>query len=197
MIYLPNSGLLFAHIPKTGGTWVRLALAVMGVEMVRIAPGVSSHEPNPRRYAPMPSQTIVFTFVRHPLSWYQSYWADRYFRGWGGDLVIAHDCAGMGFNEFVLCCCQRYPGFYSRLVDRFVRDADIVGKTESLRDNLLRILKDAGEQFDESRLEWLEEINATRNSPLIQKLTEYQPHAQRTLLLNEQYVIENWYPPQK
>jgi hypothetical protein len=72
------------HIPKTGGTWVTLALQVAGVpcEIVwtRLGPGSRGHATlaETRAY----SDRFSFAFVRHPLDLYRSRWAANENDGW-------------------------------------------------------------------------------------------------------------------
>ena len=89
-VLLPNSA--FLHIPRTGGTWVREVLAGANLikdEIVSQTPEEST-EGSVRSWHNVPSSNAdflarehVFCFVRHPLTWYQSYWAYKmYNRSW-------------------------------------------------------------------------------------------------------------------
>ena len=64
----------FLHIPKTGGTWVTLALQVAGVPCqivwTRLGPGSRGHATLEQTTAY--SDRFTFAFVRHPLDLYLS-----------------------------------------------------------------------------------------------------------------------------
>ena len=73
-LVLPRS--LFVHVPKTGGTWVRAAIA---------AAGIDAHESGPPEThdhfgvfdlpADLLAGRFTFGFVRHPVDWLKSRWA--------------------------------------------------------------------------------------------------------------------------
>ncbi len=81
-VILPSSKCLFLHIPRTGGWWVRWALA----ESLKVETGVWVRSINHRitRSHALLSHFIsrpdkgnfrsAFTFVRHPIAYYESVW---------------------------------------------------------------------------------------------------------------------------
>lgn len=101
MATLLNGGVLFLHLPKTGGSWVRHVLREQGL--------VKMEWPHPHpdfdrvvnlpRYYPFHyakqsikhqsltlhrevQQSYKFCFVRNPYSWYESYWRFMKGRDW-------------------------------------------------------------------------------------------------------------------
>jgi len=70
---LPSNA-LFLHIPKTGGSWVEQALREIGVQIEQPATihGVTYRHSLLSMF--QEQYPYVFTFVRHPLSWYESWW---------------------------------------------------------------------------------------------------------------------------
>ncbi len=70
---LPSNA-LFLHIPKTGGSWVEQALREIGVQIEQPAtiPGVTFRHSLLSMF--QERYPYVFTFVRHPLGWYESWW---------------------------------------------------------------------------------------------------------------------------
>lgn len=145
-LVLANS--LFVHIPKTGGTWVRKALEAAGVPWKRT--GSDAHVPFHVIESAVEGR-FTFAFVRHPVSWYQSYWAfrmaalDRYGRTPFDEHLSAD------FNEFVANHCTHRPGALPEPYEGYagwpVR-LDRVGRCERLAGGLVEALTLAGERFD-------------------------------------------------
>jgi hypothetical protein len=182
---LQNS--IFIHIPKTGGQWVTTALKGAGLVLgelgvVHATPDEITHDPaelkrskrnRPRWYEwvrvrlSIRRQPVVFSMVRHPLSWYQSCWAHRMDDAWAP--INAPDwfthraietwadftdhCRASTFAEFVRKCTARYPeGFASLLFDSYTDGCTFVGRQERLRDDLVTALRLAGEDFQPEHL---------------------------------------------
>lgn len=156
MIALTNS--VFLHTPKTGGTWVRTALA----HACRVSwegPQHISIREIPARY----DKLRRFAFVRHPASWYQSFWRYR-----GGPHQKARDprelenwkqpapdiqaifepitsCSDPVFGRFVEKCVIHRPGVVGWVYTWFTAGVGLVGKQEQLVDDLLHFLSELGE----------------------------------------------------
>ncbi|PIR53287.1 hypothetical protein COU76_01935, partial [Candidatus Peregrinibacteria bacterium CG10_big_fil_rev_8_21_14_0_10_49_10] len=80
-LILPRSA--FFHIMKTGGTWVR---SVCEKQRLSIEEVGDTH----KAYCELPDTELVssrftFAFVRHPCSWYQSFWSWKMRTGWQMD----------------------------------------------------------------------------------------------------------------
>ena len=73
-LHLVDANALFVHIPKTGGVWVEEALPACGIATAcpLTTGGVSWRHPLPADIRG--SFDFTFTFVRHPISWYESWW---------------------------------------------------------------------------------------------------------------------------
>jgi hypothetical protein len=131
MIYLPNSELAFVHIPKTAGTWVRVAIRSCGVDYVDYSEIDPKHEhfdlekavellaATPGGSLAKAENTNFFTLVRHPFSWLRSYWVDRQLKGWGGNLQIGHECQCDDFPDFVRKCAMKFPNFITETFERY------------------------------------------------------------------------------
>src|SRR4051812_23743502 len=76
-VRLPNS--IYVHLMKTGGWSVREALTRMNLSQGEIGRG---HDPASLLVFPKRKRPFIFVFVRHPLSWYRSYWAFRMEAQW-------------------------------------------------------------------------------------------------------------------
>lgn len=119
-------------------------------------------------------QDFLFCFVRHPLRWYESWF--RYcksfrWRNWGeiGNKYDWHPNAilnGTGdndFNTFIRNAIARRPGYVSELFFSFAKPGiDFVGRQEDLRDDLIRVLRQLNENFDEDHIRSRAALNLSK-----------------------------------
>tara|TARA_R110000751_G_scaffold23590_7_gene65195 strand:+ start:4167 stop:4829 length:663 start_codon:yes stop_codon:yes gene_type:complete len=157
---------LFLHIPKTGGTWVKKVISKAQIETFEHG-STHAHFPELFKYRDemFYDKKYVFAFVRHPLSWYQSIWVYRMKHGWSMDHPLDYNCASNDFHEFVRNCIKFKPsGWVSWMYASFIENSlglvDFVGKQESLTDDLIYALNEAGEEFDEDIVRSAERVNA-------------------------------------
>ena len=191
---------LFLHIPKTGGSWVRHVLRRQGL--------VKMEWPHPHpdldrvmnlpRYYPLHfakqslkhrtlrlyrdvQESYKFCFVRHPHSWYESYW--RFMRGldwkhfheerqeerafvlkrpWHPNAAL-EQMGPKPFDEFMSTVLRRYPGYLTQMYGWYAPpdEIDFVGGTESLVDDLVTVLNTLGLDFDEDEVRNTEKINTS------------------------------------
>lgn len=151
-LILPKS--IFLHIPKTGGIWVRNAIKRANIDTFEYGEQHSHfNELLKYRDEQFYKKKFIFTFIRHPLSWYQSRWAFRIKHGWQMRHPLDFNCASNDFCEFVKNCIEYKPeGWVSWLYQSFIDKAPkdvFVGKQENLVGDLIDALHDAGEVFDE------------------------------------------------
>ena len=157
---------IFYHIPKCGGTWVKVALKNAGI---RYRTPRWSDEPHPfnlkhahstpDNVAPRAKEgRFSFCFVRKPASWYQSYWAFRSRKGARRDQHFPADGLWSDdFDQFVNNLLDAYPsGFVTTLYQYYTgaecEKVDYVGRQEYLSLNLAYALGLAGESCDVSAL---------------------------------------------
>jgi len=151
-LILPKS--VFLHIPKTGGIWVRNAIERTNIKTFEFGEQHSHfNELLKYRDKQFYEKKSIFTFIRHPLSWYQSRWAFRIKHGWQLRHPLDFNCASNDFCTFVKNCIEYKPeGWVSWLYQSFIDKAPknvVVGKQENLAGDLIDILHGAGEIFDE------------------------------------------------
>lgn len=154
------------HIPKTGGTWVKVALKNAGV---RYRTPRWSREPHPfnLKHAHSTPDNVTpkakagrvgITFVRQPVTWYASYWSFRSRKGARRDEKFPADGLWSDdFDRFVNNILDAYPrGFVTALYQYYTgadcEKVDFVGRQEHLADDLVRAMGLAGEPFDEVAL---------------------------------------------
>jgi hypothetical protein len=150
---------LILHIPKTGSDWVRAACyeAVEGPinEIGDWHCDLKTAKQNMLENGiEIP---FIGTFVRNPLDWYRSAWlywkeTERFPR-----LEEEPKVETDNFEQFVRNCMTVNPqGYLTSLYERFTGtmpgEVSFIGKQESLVSDLVRLLKLAGENFNEERL---------------------------------------------
>uniref|UniRef100_A0A6H1ZM70 Putative sulfotransferase n=1 Tax=viral metagenome TaxID=1070528 RepID=A0A6H1ZM70_9ZZZZ len=88
-----------------------------------------------------PTEDLIFCFVRHPLTWYLSYWQMRQNQGQsdreGGWIDTIID---LPFQSFIKSVIQEKPGYLSNFFNSYVSRCRAIGKQENLREDLNHIL---------------------------------------------------------
>ena len=162
MALMLKNGLVYMHIPKTGGNWLTSLL-----EKNDLVTGAAGHKhatyealvcTDAGKQAKAAGAAIsgYFCVVRNPISWYESwykYQCHREWRRWGvpGDLLRWHVMAGLNmaapadFNVFMERVNYQSPGFVSHLYSRYTLGSGaLVLKTETIRDDLLNLRRKTG-----------------------------------------------------
>ncbi len=180
---LPRS--VFFHIPKTGGTWVRRAIANAGIPTVEVGDSDNQDINHHNSFHQVDVRgKFTFTFVRHPLDWYASFWSCRMnihptapYR----DLIGRY--LSDNFEQFLRDVFKDLPGHLSKRYERYVGSfpgvLDFVGKQENLLEDLIQALKTAGEAFDDEKIRATPPENVSTNRP------EYSPDLLRAVLESE------------
>ena len=182
MALILKNGSIFLHIPKTGGNWVTHVLRKMNLihsevgqkhsDAARTIHAISTLRPasfsefflrKPIK-SRLPTESIfIFTFVRNPISWYESWFKYQsqdsrkwcYF-GTEGKITDWHPNAilnGLGhsdFNVFVKNVINKRPGYVSELMFSYTTsEVSFIGKQESIREDLCNALSMANEKYNE------------------------------------------------
>jgi hypothetical protein len=207
-LQLPHS--IFFHIPKTGGTWVRLALQKAGVpfrhlhrtdcrasqqigaECDKKCAHVAFQNLPPALVKP----AFTFAFVRHPLSYYQSYWCYKMQHGWRAENEFDKLFANNDFEPFLWTVVQHNPGRLMKLYNRFLGKAaqgsevvSFVGKQEHLATDLVQALRLAGEEFNEEKLVGTTPKNAATAEIHWKERCAYSPDLAKAVLQAEEQVL--------
>ncbi len=160
MLILPNA--CFLHVPKTGGSWVKKAIAAAGIQCRDYRPAGDPHIG--LQNCPCPEK-FKFAFVRHPVDLYRSYWQFKMTNGWDKKNPLDVACQTDDFQQFIRDVLDKFPGVYGKSLVGFVGEADneieFVGKYENLVDDLVFALKAAGEGFDEQSIRMLPPCNVS------------------------------------
>jgi hypothetical protein len=192
MTTLATSRIRIMHMPKTGGTWVTLALLGAGVRFEEI------EHPDGHAHADLTSTAqygdrFTAAFVRHPLDWWRSYWRYQMRIGWLG---FAEDQIGSDdFNRYIAHVVEHAPGHMSRLLEQYAgppeAPVDFIGYQERLADGLCFALNLAEEPFDETALRKQPVANA---SDYEQLPALYELRVAQELAEAERAAIERFYP---
>lgn len=174
-----KNGAVFLHVPKTGGGWVSKVLNELGLAE---APTAIKHADMAHHFgrfyrnsplahlkavaadvlSPLRSKPFVFCFVRHPVSWYESWFrfmaqprldwmtfgraADP--RDWHPTSML-NGTGAADFSDFVLNVIERRPGFVTELFGWYTTpEIDFIGKQENLAEDLVRVLELMDLKFD-------------------------------------------------
>ncbi|SER44876.1 Sulfotransferase family protein [Nitrosomonas sp. Nm51] len=163
MLILPKS--CFLHVPKTGGTWVKKAIAAAGISCKDYTLSGDPHiglKDCPCR------EKFKFAFVRHPVDLYRSYWQFKMTYGWDSDNQLDRACRSDNFQNFVRQVLNKFPGVYSKSLAGFVGETDneieFVGKYENLIGDLITALRSAGEDFNEQPIRTLPPHNVSNKN---------------------------------
>ena len=191
----------FLHIPKCGGSWVRQVLRAVGLPITITRGGVHECAATEGRF--------VFTFVRHPLTWYPSFWAYRHaVAAAQGGPVDGHlrataerldeaideclvDDTGRprSFAGFVEQCLRRHAGFLSAKYELYTPHAVFVGRQETLVEDLLTALRLAGVACDPAVVRGTPRVN--KRAPAF--VAEYPLGMAARLLEAESAAVSKFY----
>ena len=130
-----------------------------------------------------------FCFVRHPLSWYESWWRYMQGRGWhpwgpayrGKTWHPNQMLDGLGspdFNTFVSNVARARPGYVTELYSWYTAPSiEFVGRQENLKDDLATVLRRLDLPFDEDRLRSKARENESPSEPI-----EWDPRVRAEVL---------------
>lgn len=193
----------FLHIPKTGGSWITRVLEENHLVAQKVRHKHVNYDlnlfgdrmGNGRQLMGFCSRLVAnkiirtlglslegpdavpcfrFCFVRHPLSWYESWWRYMKARGWNdwGQQNSARYwdpnsmLNGLGsddFNAFVENVIHVRPGYVSELFYSYTKPGiSFIGKTENLREDTFFVLNKLGFSISSVSLNQLEKVNASK-----------------------------------
>lgn len=192
-IILPNS--TFLHIPRTGGTWVRRVLSENRLieSELRSETRQESSEYSVNSWHMVPENVSnAFCFVRHPATWYQSYWAYKQdTSSWSHTNPFDQQCADDYFLEFVKKALASYPvGYVTWLYEFYTENSGFVGRQENLRNDLIAALQWAGEDY---ALDGIESITPKNVSTAERRgLAKYDGETLEKVLKIESKIINKY-----
>jgi hypothetical protein len=173
----------------------------MNLSLAEIGRG---HDPACLLKLPPGKRPFTFVFVRHPLTWYRSYWACRMMNhrwkvhprqritGWQTfGSVLDHECRSNDFVKWMQNVLAYVPeGFLSRVYRIYTEDVDFVGKVESLQDDLYQALRLAGEKIPPGEIQPLSKDNASL--PKFLEAARFPMELAERVMAAESYVVQRW-----
>jgi hypothetical protein len=132
---------IFIHTPKTGGTWVTEYFRETGMSHNVKELEFEAHIGGGRiREIIGHTEDLCFCFVRHPLTWYRSYWQHKTDFAKARDGIL-DNIVDLPFLEFMENILQNRLGFLTGHFRIFTERCRFVGKQENLRRDLNNVLK--------------------------------------------------------
>ena len=200
-VHLLDANALFLHIPKTGGLFVEAALKAAEI---RIDAWPAVREGMSLRHAPvwahLRTYDFVFTFVRHPLAWFESWWRFQQahdWERWEPERWHPQRClerfARLPFPEYMEQVVTHEPGYLTRLYEWMIGPPDsglvqFVGYQESLADDLCNILRSMGYHVEEERIRSCPPANMSLG------VVSCPERIRERLLAAEAAVLQRYYP---
>jgi len=207
-LYLPDHNALFIHCPKTGGSFITKVLTeTLGLRAEQV--GYKHSHKDLVGSLRIEKNPLTFTLVRHPLSWYASYWQMKlrtpkdgsawyYWQpdtAWHPNWGLDPSCGSEDFARFITNATAQpdrlhemfrwYTGIGTR--DR----ADMIGKQETLSADLALFLDTIGVEYEKPALLEAKPVNVARaNAPTAKwtaELTERVLSAEARCLLDYGY----------
>ena len=175
-------------VPKCGSQWTAAA--------VRNSCAVVEEWPH---HLQLPTartfERRIISCIRHPLTWYPSYWNYRMRHGWQFEThEIDRECNSNSFSEFMGYVLTRMqPGWMQRYLDHWVEQAEDISvmRFESLTKDLCLALDCCGQEYDPVLL------RATRRrneGDYIAYPVAWRRDQQQALCRFEAELIEQFYP---
>lgn len=207
---------IFYHIPKTGGMWVSKSLRRGGLaaENWRGKVNTSFSRMGLDRDHTTPRDTpewfkkdrFSFCHVRHPVTWYKSFWCHRMRRSMLARgkstprqkefILDAVDIWNNDFQKFMTNVIDKYPnGFVSYLYQCYMVDThhDFIGRQENLVEDTIRAYKMAGQEFNEKKVRKTGRANVAFYHDYLKKLCRCPKSLEDKIVQVDKWAIERFY----
>ncbi len=208
--YLIDYNAAFLHIPRTGGTWIELVLRAAGLLCRHLSKAEPLDLPKNHRMLghyrgferPVMAAKFLFTFVRHPIPYYESVWkwinANR--NAWIKKRWKWHPfCSPISiyrrrpeFADWVEGMLEEEPCWATRLFEGYVGPeggefVDFVGRTCSLREDLCQVFDLLRIPTDRPFIMIYPQVNC------LSERLEWPPGLQERLLKSERVILRRWF----
>lgn len=187
---------VFAHLPKTGGQFVRNVVERLDIPYRENSQYHSAPCVIYRAGLILPAMITI----RHPITWYQSRWYHRMRHGWIPTHPVDWECASNDFNQFVLNVINYdNNGRFTSLVQSFLKknnndDVEYVLRNENLTIDLYNFLTKVGYNVDKEIYNKIGKINSSNgNGESSASVAVYRDDVLQRLIKHESWVIDNFY----
>lgn len=208
---LRKHGVLYQHIPRTGGSWIEQAIHATGVDVARWIQKSPAWLPHKHSLLShyytdsMPQVRFVWTVIRHPIAYYESVWKwmrqrtrlRQVIRRWDWHPhAAAAKWTQPDFDDWVFLMLKHEPMWYTRLIEQYVGPAggefvDFIGRTETLLPDFVAAMVAFG--YGEELAEARESIEAIGRPNAIDRSIEWSPELKAEVLESERLVIDRFY----
>lgn len=171
-LHLIDHNAIFFHIPRLGGRWVGKALSRTGIKIVQ------RHDlgGNKNSYHELLAHNMsienkfLFTFVRHPVAWYRSYWTCRVEKGWREDWIDIYRADT--FEQFLENILKTNRPYVSEMFIYYIGEPKVmnfVGYNENMAIDLIHVFDFLNIKFDRQKILTLPKVNASKLKPKCSK----------------------------
>ena len=141
---------------------------------------------------------LSICFVRHPITWYSSFWSFRIKTKSYSAIFPLDDLVDDDYETFVGNVLREFPnGFVTQLFQCYVgadlSKVNFIGKQENLTDDLVEALVLSGQEFSEKRLRQTKWHNMSGSSKAYKELTVLNEDTKNKVLKAEEWVINTFY----
>lgn len=174
---------VLTHVPRCGGTWIERTLQNGG--LLEPAAYIKSHNPYPKEAV---KDKLLFCFIRHPASWYASYWNRRMCLGWTECPFDSYKSDNL--NTFVKNVLIAEKDYYSRMIKEYIENTSYVGKFEDLIEDLLHMLRISNSAFDTQAIRNAIPINCSNYEKYA---AIYEKDTINQIQETEKFILETYY----
>lgn len=182
---------VFIHIAKTGGSWVAELLRQQGLVAAATA---RSHVNFKETISEVPAAAGLpsFAFVRHPVTWWKSYWAYRMKTGWDPNHPVDKVSQSEVFEDFIRKMLDRAPGYLSRRYREMTEGVTYIGRFEALRESLMEILLKIGADIPADAVYGKAEVNVAAQEPAYDRRCRFSAELLAQLSEKEGYAFRRF-----
>jgi len=172
-LHLIDHNAIFFHIPRLGGRWVGGVLKHLTDAKIIVQHKLGGNKNGYRelleRNFSIENQ-FLFTFVRHPVAWYRSYWSCRVEKGWRTDWIDIYKADT--FEKFMENMVNTNHPYISEMFFHYIgkpKVMNFVGYNENMAIDLMHVLDVLNINFKRHKVLTFPKYNASKLKPKCSK----------------------------